>query len=329
MTVKRAPGFQDQKASGFIPEIWASRWNHRFYHYTIANEITNTDYEGDIKKQGDKIIIPTVPDIQWADYAKGQMIEITGKLESDPIEMEIRRAQYFKFVDDDIDKAQRTKSLDVVSKALEVAAKQGAIRVDRKLLCDLPLHVPPCNQGCDAGAASGGFDLGCADCPLELSCGGNDCSNDAINLILDARTVLEEQNIGTDVSSTSTEGFFIIIPPWMKNLILKHPRFSDASAMGMEKSSLLSGKIGVIDDMKVMVSNLIPWYTLDSNKGPKKVWNIIAGNVMATTFASQVTKKDYDVRSEHTFGNYYRQLQVFDWMVTNPEGLALARVTKG
>lgn len=335
MAVPRSPGFQNAKASGFIPEIWAKKWNYKFYARTIASTITNTMFQGEISRQGDKVIIPTVPEIEWTQYHKGQKLEITGKLESDPITMEVGRAQYFKFVQDDIDKAQ--SHVDAVKAALENSAKQGAIRIDRQILCDLPFHVHPCNQGCEAGAVSGAFNLGspiATGCgPVQLACGGTDCSNDAINLLLDMMTVLEEQNVvGGDTSSGFGEGgngFWFIIPPFVKNLIMKHPRFQDASAMGGGASVLRNGKIGMIDGAEVLSSNLLPFYEeSDGAGGTRKVWQIMAGHKMATTFASQLTKKDYGMRSEQTFGDIYRQLQVYDWKVTNPEALVLARVTK-
>ena len=335
MTLPRAPGFQNAKASGFIPEIYANQWNFRFYANTIASTITNTRFQGLIQKQGDKIIIPTVPTIEWTKYHKGQKLEITGKLESDPITMEINRGQYFKFVQDDVDQAQ--SYVDAVKAALENSARQGATRIDHEILCDLPFHVSPCNQGCNAGAMSNGYNLGglmATGCgPVELVCGSDLCSNDAINLLLDMISVLEEQNvIGGDPSNPTGggEGFWFVIPPFFKNLILKHPRFQNADAMGDKQSVLRNGKIGMIDGAEVLSSNLLPFYDESDGKGGvRRVWQILAGHKMATTFASQLTRKDYGMRSEQTFGDIYRQLQVYDWKVTNPEALVLARVTKG
>lgn len=336
MTLPRAPGFQNAKTSGYIPDIYANQWAFRFYANTIASTITNTRFQGLIQKQGDKIIIPTVPTIEWAKYHKGQKLEQTGKLESDPITMTIDRGHYFQFVQDDVDQAQ--SYVDAVKAALENSARQGAIRIDRELLCDMQYHIHPCNQGCNAGATSGAFNLGspiATGCgPVELFCGQDNCSNDAINLLLDMITVLEEQNVvGGDPSNPTgagSEGFWFVIPPFVKNLIMKHIRFQNAYAMGDKTSVLRNGKIGMIDGAEVISSNLLPFYLEDDGKGgQRKVWTILAGHKMATTFASQLTRKDYGMRSQESFGDLYRQLQVYDWKVTNPEALVIARVTKG
>ncbi|QTR47465.1 hypothetical protein J9253_05900 [Thiothrix litoralis] len=323
MAVQRAPGFQDQKASGYIPEVWSGKWLHEFYTQTVASSITNTDFEGEIRGKGDKVIIPRVPDIQWAKYHKGQKLELTGKLESEPVVMDVNRAHYFMFVDDDVDTVQRNeKSLPM--KAIKKSSINGAKRIDSELLCDLPFHVSPCNQGCEAGAVSGAYNLGgvgTGGCnPLELLCGGSDCQNSAINVLIDLMSTLEENDVPNDEGN-----LFVVIPQWLKNLVLKHPRFQDASALGESKSPLRNGKIGMIDGMEVYMSNLVRNYDL----GGQRVFDIVAGHTSAITFATQLTKTESKLRSQETFGDIYRGLQVYDWMVTNPEYLALARVTKG
>ena len=323
MTVRRAPGFQDQKASGYIPEKWSGKWLNEFYTQTIATSITNTDFEGEIRNSGDKVIIPRVPTIQWAKYHKGQKLELTGKLESEPVVMDVGRAHYFMFVDDDVDNAQRQEK-QLPMKAIRKSSSTGAKRIDSEILCDLPFHVDPCNQGCEAGAISGAYNLGgngTGGCnPLVLACGGGDCSNSAMNVLLDMISVLEERDVPNDDGN-----IFVVIPGWVKNLVLKHPRFQDASAMGESKSPLRNGKIGMIDGAEILVSNLARNYAV----GTDRVFDIVAGHTSAITFASQLTKTESKLRSQETFGDIYRGLHVYDWMVTNPEYLALARVTKG
>jgi len=326
MAVPRAAGHQDQKASGYIPEVYSKKWAFNFYAQTVASSITNTRFEGEIAKMGDKVIIPTTPEIMWANYHRGQKLETTGKLESDPIVMEVNRAHYFKFIDDDIDKKQR--GVDAVSAALDNSAKQGAIRIDRQLLCDMPNHAAECNQGKNAGVISKGFDFGTTEEPISLHCGGTECSNDAINLMLDMMTALEEQDVVNGMNSPDPEGLYYVIPPLMKNLILKHRRFSDASAMGDSQSALRNGRIGKLDNAVVLCSNNLKTYEIDNGEGGKKrVFEILAGHKMATTFVSQLTKEDNKMRSEQTFGDLYRKLQVYDWKVTNPEGLVVARIS--
>lgn len=322
----RAPGFQDQKRSGFIPERYSSKWNRKFYAKTIATTIMNTQYEGEINKAGDKLIIPTIPTINWADYKKGQLIETTGILESEPIEMVINRGQYFKFVDDDVDEHQRSKGLMVTDKALDDAAAQGAIRVDKQIFCDLPKHVDPCNQGDHAGAISEGYQIGGVCNPIPIGCVRKEgCDPDILSVLIDLMSVMEERDVNSDTNGQLSGGhFWVILPTWAKGALMKHPDFMDASKMGDGKSVIRNGKVGMIHGMEIYCSNHIPWYMWNG----KKVFPVIAGHTSAASFASKVIQKDYRMRSENTFGSIWRQLQVYDWTVTNPEALAMGRIYK-
>jgi hypothetical protein len=53
---------------------------------------------------------------------------------------------------------------------------------------------------------------------------------------------------------------------------------------------------------------------------------LIAGHKMGFTFASQMTEME-TIRSETTFGNIIRGLQVYGYKVVKPEALAQAVVT--
>jgi hypothetical protein len=41
----------------FIPEIWSAKLNQKFYAATVFGEIANTNWEGEIKGMGDKVLI--------------------------------------------------------------------------------------------------------------------------------------------------------------------------------------------------------------------------------------------------------------------------------
>ena len=41
----------------FLPEIWSSRINYKFYDQSVIPAISNTDWEGEISDSGEKVII--------------------------------------------------------------------------------------------------------------------------------------------------------------------------------------------------------------------------------------------------------------------------------
>src|SRR6476469_5371980 len=60
----------------FIPEIWSGKLIEKFYASTVLAAISNTDYEGEIKNKGDKVIIRTKPTITIKDYKADGALEI-------------------------------------------------------------------------------------------------------------------------------------------------------------------------------------------------------------------------------------------------------------
>src|SRR5262252_10994017 len=55
-------------AGTFIPVLWSTKLIEKFYASTVLAAISNTDYEGEIKNQGDHVIIRTKPTITIRDY---------------------------------------------------------------------------------------------------------------------------------------------------------------------------------------------------------------------------------------------------------------------
>jgi hypothetical protein len=122
-------------------------------------------------------------------------------------------------------------------------------------------------------------------------------------------TVLDEAN-------APESDRFIVIPAKMANLI-KKSELKDASLTGDSMSVMRNGRLGMIDRFTLYVSHNL---YVSSGK-----YNIIAGHKMGFTFASQMTNME-TIRSESTFGNIIRGLQVYGYKVTKGEALSTAVV---
>ena len=74
--------------SNFIPEVWSGKLQVKFYKSTVLGEITNNDWEGEIKGQGDKVYIRSIPTITISNYSKG--MNLTSQVPtSTPLELNI------------------------------------------------------------------------------------------------------------------------------------------------------------------------------------------------------------------------------------------------
>lgn len=306
-------------ANGFIPEVWSGKLQVKFYKSTVLGEITNNDWEGEIKGQGDKVYIRTIPTINISNYQKG--MNLTSQVpNSTPLELNIDKGKYFQVVLDDVDEVQAdVKLMDIFTND---ASQQMKIAIDGDVLGSVYADAATANKGATAGALSGDINLGATGAPRALT------KANVLDLILDMGQVLDEQNV-------PEEGRWMVIPAWMAAMI-KNSDLKQAYLTGDSVTPLRNGKIGMIDRFTVYISNNLSSVTdlgSDAASGgtggaaDKKAWNIMAGTRDAISFASQITNVE-TLRSQQTFGNIMRGLNVYGYKVTKPEALVSAYVSK-
>ena len=291
-----------QYTGNFIPEIWSGKLIENFYDATVLSAISNTDYEGEIRNMGDTVNIRTTPEITIQTYVKGQTLSVENP-DKAKLQLIIDKGEYFACVEDDVDQVQTDMNLmDMWSKD---ASERMKIKIDQRVLTDLLPDVSSNNKGQTAGAISGNIDLGVAGTPEALT------TSNVIGKIVDMGTVLDEANC--------PEGDrFLVIPAKMAGLI-KQSDLKDASITGDGSTPLRNGRLGMIDRFTVYVS-----HNLKKTAGGE--FSVIGGHTMGFTFASQMTNME-TIRSETTFGNIIRGLQVYGYKVVKPEALATMIVT--
>lgn len=294
-------------SGNFIPEIWSGKLIENFYDATVLAAISNTDYEGEIRSMGDTVNIRTTPEITIRDYVKGQTLTVETP-DKPKIQLVIDKGEYFACVEDDIDKIQTDVNLmDTWSKD---ASERMKIKIDQRVLTDLLPGIGAFNKGLTAGEQSASYNLGTTASPLTVTKDGASATTSVIDLIVDLGTVLDEANC-------PEAGRFLVIPAKMAGLI-KKSELKDASLTGDGTSVVRNGRLGMIDRFTLYVS-----HNLNVSSGKT---SLIAGHKMGFTFASQMTEME-TIRSESTFGNIIRGLQVYGYQVVKPEALAQAVVT--
>jgi len=309
----------DAYAANFIPEVWSGKLQVKFYKSTVLGEITNNDWEGEIKGQGDKIHIRTIPTITISNYTKG--MSLTSQVpQSTPLELNIDKGKYFQVVIDDVDSVQAdVKLMDIFTND---ASQQMKIAIDGDVLGSVYADAATANKGATAGAISGDINLGATGAPRQVT------SSNVLDMLLDMGQVLDEQNVPED-------GRWAVIPAWMAGLI-KRSDLKQAYLTGDSVTPLRNGKIGMIDRFTVYVSNNLTTANdlgADAASGGTgsnadyKAWRILAGTRDAISFASQITNVE-TLRAQTTFGNIMRGLNVYGYKVTKPEALVAGYVRK-
>jgi hypothetical protein len=118
--------------------------------------------------------------------------------------------------------------------------------------------------------------------------------------------------------------------------LIKRSDLKQAYLTGDSVTPLRNGKLGMVDRFTLYVSNNLS-SVMDLGAGgevggsgtsaDKKAWNIMAGTRDAISFASQITNVE-TLRSQQTFGNIMRGLNVYGFKTTKPEALVHAYVSK-
>ena len=236
----------------FIPEVFSKLLQAKFYSKSVLPEISNTDYEGEISGQGDKIVVRTVPAVTINDYA-GTIT--TQELTTAKVEMLIDKAKYYSFKVDDVLAAQA--DINMLEGASSDASEGMRIAVETDVL---------------AAAVTGATTIGSQTTIT--------ASNILANILVLAKT-LDELNI-------PEEGRFIVLSPEFISM-LKQSELRQAYLTGDATSPLRNGLVGMVDRFKVFQSNMV--YTPGSGSDSGYT-HVLAGHPKAISFASQFTNTE-------------------------------------
>ena len=301
------PDYSQAGTSKWIPWVFSRKTITKFYDASIIPAISNSDYVGEIKNMGDKVIIRTVPDVDVKDYTKGTTITYQN-LESPSVELSINKAKYFAFKMDKIDIKQ--VDIDMMDKSSQDASEQMKIKIDDGFLSDIHSQASSVNKGATAGRKSGDVNLGATGSPIVIT------KINILDTIVDCGVVMDEQNL-------PESDRWLVIPPWIAGMIKKSD-LKDVSLSGDGTSILRNGRLGIIDRLTLYTSNL---YTKVTDGG-NSCYNLIFGHKSAICFAAQLTETEYFEKFETTFGSGMKGLNLYDYKATKPESFGVLYATK-
>jgi len=287
-------------SGSFIPEIWSLKTLVKFYTATVFGDVSNTDYEGEIRKFGDTVHIRKVPDIAIRDYSIGQGL-IRQRPKTEKISLYIDKGKYYSISVNLVELKQA--DLAYVEKWTDDAGQQLKISIDSQILAAVYADASSSNSGATAGYRSSKFNMGVSAAPKGLD------ESNILNFIVDVGTVLDEYDI-------PESGRWMVLPPLLCNKIKKSD-LKDASLTGDGTSVLRNGRIGMIDTFTIYRSNQIA--TTADGSG-ETAYNIIAGTKHALTFASQLTEQR-TIENPDDFGQLMEGLQVYGYKVIKPEAM--------
>lgn len=304
------------QTNGFIPEIWSGKLVEKFYSSTVLAAISNTDYEGEIKNQGDRVRIRTKPTITIRDYRADGDLQID-RPEGSNLTLFIGNGKYFNLALDDVIEIQ--SDLNALSIWSDDAAQQLKIVVDQDVLGGILGGMNIRNRGTTAGRITQSINLGASGTPLvTVSRSPSAGQVEILDVILRLGQALDEQNI-------PEEGRWLILPVWAVTQ-LKFSDLRSAYLTGDPTTPLRNGRVGMIDRFTIYSSNLLPNGVAGGLAANE--FALYAGHAHGLTFASQINKLE-TIRSERSFLTLLRGLQVYGYQIVDNTALAQAIVVKG
>ncbi|NCC51631.1 MAG: hypothetical protein EOM20_10490 [Spartobacteria bacterium] len=293
----------------YVPILYAKQMLLEYLETAVVPGISNNDYEGEIKEQGDQVIISTMPEVSIEDHEKGAPVGDYEQLSSPSVKLDIDYAKKYKFRIGSIDQAQSRFILS--PKFLKKAEYAMEIAIDGTVFGVIRGTAGSNNDGVSAGADSGSFDLGVTTDPKVLT------KDNVLDWIADMACVLHEESVPDDNVDR-----WLGLAPWITNLIDKS-ELANAAYSGDEKSRFYKNRyIGQLKGFNIH-------QTMQQTKtvvGGKTEFDVSFGHKTALTFATQLVENE-SLKTGQYFGKLYRGLQVFGFKTTIPEGLGHSVVT--
>jgi hypothetical protein len=207
--------------TNMIPQIWSARLLLALEKSLVFGQagVINTDFEGEIRADGDRVHIHSFNDLTIGTYTKNSTT-ISYELLTDARQtLLIDQSKFFAFKVDDVDEAQLRPR--VVDAATQRAGYQLAETADR-YIAGLYTNITNFTATSQATASN------------------------IYQKLVETKVKLDELNV-------PAEGRFIVMPPWVAGLALQNATFLAASL-----PSTLNGAIGQVAGFDVLVSNNVP-----------------------------------------------------------------------
>lgn len=328
-----APDYSTGSSSQYIPAIYSALLIKKFYPKTLFGQISQVDYEGDIKTMGDTVYIRTRPTIDTFRYKKGMILPVQNP-ESPYVTLKIDQGEGFSFAIDDVDAFQ--SDIQLMNVWGEDAAEQMKQRIDKNLL--ISIAAAGAVAGGQAATTITGYDANFGPSLSEYTVAKGALVNGATTargttVSLGTSAASATANTGDEIvdrvlkygryldeNNAPEDGRFVVLPIWAGQVLkgMTNNNFGLAYATGQNTANALAGSVPKIDRFDVMFSNNLPT-TTEVVTDPSAV---LFGCKYATTFASQM-EKNRIIDNPFSMGKMMQAIQIYGFNVIKPQILGV------
>jgi hypothetical protein len=321
MAFTTSSGYGNLPSGNFAPEIFSQKVLKFFRRASVAEDITNTDYTGEIENFGDTVNIMKEPTLTVTAYQRGSVVN-PQDLADDQITLVVDKANAFAFKIDDIEERHSHVNFEAL------ATSSGAYSLKKKFDANILQNLSDA-AGIGASAVSGttltttaaAGDIGTANAPINVETDDN-----GINMMLAMARLLDDQSVPEE------NRWFVAPPIFYQKAFQAGNKIAEVNITGDGTSPLRNGlaMVGTLAGFRCYKST-----ALNSTGGTDQVTltdasatlatdaseNIVlAGHISAMATASHIAKTEV-VRSTESFSDVIRGLHVFGRKVLRQEAI--------
>ena len=300
MAISSSAGYTNLPSGNFLPEIYSQKVLKFFRKASVVEDITNTDYTGEIENFGDTVRIIKEPTITVQSYARGASVN-TQDLADDEIQLTIDKANAFAFKVDDIEERQGHVNFETLATSAGAYALKDSY--DSDVLSDIASAVTSVNTyGADHPTNS-----------IDTGFGTDEI--DPVNVLARLGRLLDDGNVPTD------NRWAVASPRFFEELQQTSSKLLDANFLNEANSQLRNGLVvpQLVNGFRLYKSNNMPAASTSD------VYQVLAGHQGSTSTASQIAKTEV-VRDTESFADIVRGLHVYGRKVLRTESIAKAFV---
>ena len=294
MAIKASGGYANLPSGNWLPAVYSQKVLKYFRRTSVAEDITNTDYAGEIENYGDTVKIIKEPTVSVSSYNRGAVVN-TQDLADNQTTLVVDTANYFAFKVDDIEERQSHVNWEAL------ATSSGAYALKRKYDRDILEGISTAtsiNSGTTVTVTTGAT---------------------AFDILAEAARVLDDNHV-------PEEGrWFVAAPKYYQYLGHDDSKVVDMSVMAASETSPLRN--GMVTNKPVMGFNLYKSTALNRSgtdiitvSGTSNGFFCMAGHMSSTATASHIAKTEV-VRDTDSFSDIVRGLHVYGLKVLRPEAI--------
>jgi hypothetical protein len=291
MAISKSAGYDNLPSGNFLPIIYSQKVQKFFRTASVVEDITNTDYAGEIEAYGDTVNIIKEPTISVASYTRGGQINIQN-LADDQLQLTVDQANAFAFKVDDIEERQSHVNFEALATSSGAYALKDAY--DENVIAAMFSGA-----GTTVGSDGSGTDTGFGT-----------SETDPTDILANSAKRLHAADVPTD------NRWFLGTPEFYEQLGQASAKLMDASVTGDGTSPLRNGSVleGQVNGFRLYMTNNF------AASSTSNYFKVMFGHMSSTATANAIAKTEV-VRDPDSFADIVRGLHVFGRKVLRTEAL--------